>query len=589
MGFFLYLCAVFLMARHLLHLILWLFVVETAWSIPANRSPFTVTNSDGTVLTITLYGDECCHFYATLDGVPVVEEENGDWRLAPELKDSINQIWSERSTRLNLRRQQRAAQNKTRQAFGYPTTYSGQKKGIVLLVEFPDKAMKSVNTRDKFDKKFNQKGYNEDDHEGSVHDYFYDQSYGQFDLTFDVFGPIKVSQSYTYYGANDKNSNDKYVGILAAEACRLANQKYDINWADYDWDGDKEVDQVVIIYAGYGEHAGASKNAIWPHESSLTLAKRSGDGEGAIRLGGQIIDTYAMSCELRGTSGSKMDGIGAACHEFTHCLGLPDFYDVKYTGGFGMQHWDIMASGNNNGPMGHGEIPAGFTAYERWFAGWLNLIELDEPTTITDMPCLNDEPVAYVIYNDGNRNEYFILENRQPTGWHQYVNYYTGMHGLLVTHVDYYRDIWVTNTVNSVKKHQRMSIIPAGNNYGTFTGSTYSVTADQYRSHLFPGNRYVTELTNESHASCGGELFNRNIGGTKYMNKPITDIRESNGLISFQFMGGSEAMDIKDVANSTSSSVTFYTLDGVQIEQPTQPGIYIEKKNGTTKKIWLTP
>ena len=73
------------------------------------------------------------------------------------------------------------------------------------------------------------------------------------------------------------------------------------------------------------------------------------------------------------------------------------------------------------------------------------------------------------------------------------------------------------------------------------------------------------------------------------MNKPITDIRESNGLISFQFMGGSEAMDIKDVANSTSSSVTFYTLDGVQIEQPTQPGIYIEKKNDTTKKIWLTP
>ena len=419
--------------------------------------------------------------------------------------------------------------------------------------------MKSVNTRDKFDKKFNQKGYNEDDHEGSVHDYFYDQSYGQFDLTFDVFGPIKVSQNYAYYGENDKNSNDKYVGILAAEACRLANQNYDINWADYDWDGDKEVDQVFIIYAGYGEHAGASKNAIWPHESSLTLAKRSGDGEGAIRLGGQIIDTYAMSCELRGTSGSKMDGIGAACHEFTHCLGLPDFYDVKYTGGFGMQHWDIMASGNNNGPMGHGEIPAGFTAYERWFAGWLNLIELDESTTITDMPCLNDEPVAYIIYNEGNHNEYFILENRQPTGWHQYVNYYTGMHGLLVTHVDYYRDIWVTNTVNSVKKHQRMSIIPAGNNYGTFTGSTYSVTADQYRSHLFPGNRYVTELTNESHASCGGELFNRNIGGTKYMNKPITDIRESNGLISFQFMGGSEAMDIKDLYIRWCSDRATYT------------------------------
>jgi hypothetical protein len=51
-------------------------------------------NSDGTVLTITLYGDECCHFYATLDGVPVVEDANGDWRLAPELTDSISKVWN---------------------------------------------------------------------------------------------------------------------------------------------------------------------------------------------------------------------------------------------------------------------------------------------------------------------------------------------------------------------------------------------------------------------------------------------------------------------------------------------------------------
>jgi M6 family metalloprotease-like protein len=575
------------MIRHLFILILWLLVVKVAWSIPANQSPFTVTNSDGTVLTIMLCGDECCHFYATLDGVPVVQEENGDWRQAPELTDSINRVWSEKSTRLNLHREQRAISNKTRRAFGYSTTYTGKKKGIVLLVEFPDLSMKSTSTHNKFEKRFNQTGYHEDDHEGSVHDYFYDQSYGQFDLTFDVYGPIQVSQGYAYYGGNDRNGEDQRVGVLTAEACRLADQKYDISWADYDWDGDKEVEQIFIIYAGYGEYAGASSNTIWPHESSLTLLKAHRDGEGPIKLGGQTIDTYAMSCELRGTNGSKMEGIGAACHEFTHCLGLPDFYDTKYSGGFGMQHWDIMASGSNNGPTGHGECPAGFTAYERWFAGWLNLIELNEPTTITDMPCLNDKPVAYVIYNDGNRNEYFLLENRQPKGWHQYNYYYTNMHGLLVTHVDYFRDAWVTNTVNSVKNHQRMSIIPAGNNYGSIYNKTYNITAEQYRSQLFPGNKHVTELTNDSHTECGGELFNRNTGGTKRMNKPITDIQESNGLISFKFMGGGEAMDIQDVINDVQSSITYYTLDGIPVEKPTQPGIYIEKKDGITRKVLL--
>ena len=573
------------MIRHLFILILWLLVVKVAWSIPANQSPFTVTNSDGTVLTIRLCGDECCHFYATLDGVPVVEEENGDWRLAPELTDSLRKVWSEKSTRLNLRRQQRAISNKTRQALGYPTAYLGKKKGVVLLAEFPDLKMKSTSTRNKFDKMFNQVGYHEDDHIGSMHDYFYDQSYGQFDLTFDVYGPVQVSQNHAYYGGNDRNNEDNRVGVLATEVCKLADKAYDIPWADYDWDGDKEVDQVVIIYAGYGEHVSTNPNDIWPHEASLTWLKVHGDGEGAIKLGGHTIDTYAMSCELRGASGSKMEGIGSTCHEFSHCLGFPDFYDTNYSGGYGMQHWDIMAAGSYNGPTGYGECPVGFTAYERWFAGWLNLIELDEPTTITDMPCLHDEPVAYVIYNDGNRNEYFILENRQSKGWYQYTKYYTNIHGLLVTHVDYYRDAWVTNGVNTVKKHQRMSIIPAGNDYGTYSTNSNRITAEQYSSQLFPGSNYVTELTNESHASNGGALFNRNTDGTKRMNKPITDIQENNGLISFKFMGGGEAMDILDIANDAQSSITYYTIDGIPVEKPTQSGIYIIKQGNHTRKF----
>lgn len=573
------------MIQRLLLSILWLLVAGTAWSIPAPLRPFTVTNSDGTVLTITLCGDECCHFYATLDGTPVVEEANGDWRLAPELTDSIQKVWSEKSTRLNLRRQQRAFQNKTRQAFGYPSSYTGKKKGIVILVSFANRAMKSTHTRDTFDKMFNQVGYNKDNIVGSVHDYFYDQSYEQFDLTFDVYGPIVVSQDYAYYGANNSRNEDRRVGELTIEACRLADTQYNINWADYDWDGDQEVDQVFIIYAGSGEHTNHDEDTIWPHESSLTLLKTFGDGEGPIKLDGYKIDTYAMTCELRNDNSSTLNGIGTACHEFGHCIGLPDFYDVNYSGGYGMQHWDIMAAGSNNGMNYNGECPAGFTAYERWFAGWLDLIELDEPTTITDMPCLHDEPVAYIIYNDGNRNEYFILENRQPKGWYQYVRNYTGMHGLLVTHVDYDRYTWVRNTVNTTKNHQRMTFISAGGEYGAYYSNNYNVTASQCRSQLFPGSKNVTELTNDSHIDYGGKLFNKNTDGTKFMNKPITDIQENNGLISFKFMGGADAMAIGEIANSPTSTATYYTLNGIQVAKPTQPGIYIVKTGEITRKV----
>lgn len=565
------------MTQRLLLLFILLFAVRTAWSVPADSKPFTVTNSDGTVLTIMLCGDECCHFYTTLDGTLVVEEENGDWRLAPELADSIQNAWSERSTRLNLHRQQRAIENKTRRAFGYNTSFMGKKKGIVILVEFPNKNMKSVNTREKFERMFNQEGYHENNHKGSVHDYFYDQSYGQLDLTFDVFGPISVSESDSYYGENNSKGNDQRVGELTTEVCKLADATYDINWADYDWDGDKEVDQVYIIYAGVGENAGGGKSTIWPHESSLTLAKPFRDGEGPIKLGGCTIDTYAMSNELKSSYDSTLCGIGTPCHEFSHCLGLPDFYDAKYTGGVGMQQWDLMASGSNNGISNNGECPPGFTAYERWFAGWLELTELHEPTTITDMPCLHDEPVAYIIYNEGHRDEYFILENRQSKGWYQYTKYYSGMHGLLVTHVDYKRDAWVLNTVNTVKDHQRMSFIPAGKDYGT-------ANADQYRSQLFPGSKNVTELTNDSHEDYGGTLFHRNTDGSKYMNKPITDIQESDGLISFKFMGGAEVLDIQDITDTT-QPIIYYTLDGIQVEKPTKSGIYIIQQGDQIRKF----
>ena len=158
------------------------------------------------------------------------------------------------------------------------------------------------------------------------------------------------------------------------------------------------------------------------------------------------------------------------------------------------------------------------------------------------------------------------------------------MHGLLITHVDYSRDAWVLNSVNNTKKHQRMSFVPAGNNYGTSYSTTYHITADQYRSHLFPGSEDVTEFTNDSHASYGGTLFNKNTDGTKYLNKPITDIQENDGLISFKFMGGAKELDIQDLTSSTQSA-TYYTLDGIQVDKPSQPGIYLIKQGNHTRKF----
>ena len=598
---FVFLCVLFLSCR--------------IYAIPARPVPVKVVQSDGSSLDVCLRGDERFHFMTTMDNMPIVQSEDGNFYYAIKRGDNfecsrfiahnikersneeieyINSSQEMLIAHIEAQRITKQFQNSnwggarravTKRDVGQQTTYLGEKKGLVILVNFSNLTMVTSNAHNEFYQQFNQVGYNHNNHIGSVHDYFYDQSYGTFDLSFDVVGPVTVSSQYSYYGANSpKNSNtDLHVGQMISEACKLADNE--VNYADYDWDGDGEVDQVYVIYAGYGEASGAPANTIWPHEYSLTGCAYSGDGDGPITLDGVKIDTYACSCELAGYSGKTMMGIGTACHEFSHCLGLPDFYDVKYNGGFGMESWDIMDSGGYNGPDRNGEVPCGYTAYERWFAGWLTFTELNEMERIKDMPDLGSSPMSYIIYNNNNHDEYFTLENRQNTRWFEYVNTSRNCHGLLITHVDYSARAWLTNSVNTNSEHQRMSIVPADNDYGFYYNNgineRYIPTNEELEGDLFPGSYGITEFTNISHLNVGGRLFNQNDDGTFFLNKPITNIKESDGLISFDFMGGifvpkphSVSAEVED-ANAfvvhwdIESEVDSYEIEAVEIRKKT--------------------
>lgn len=555
------------MRYHLLIVILLMFSFRLL-AVPARPTSVMAIQKDSTLLEVFLVGDEHSHCFFTSDYIPVAIGEDGSYyylgvdngvlRLSSLLAheknereleensfirqhsdntiDFLSKHWTEKAEKAKCRRQQSSIQI-NRSSLGEPKTYTGNKKGLVILVNFANKDMSLQSANDYFNKMFNEAGFHENNAIGSVHDYFYDQSYGQFNLTFDVVGPVNVSNNFGYYGSNGTSldGGDLRAEEMIVEACQLADNE--VNFADYDWDGDGEVDQVFVIYAGYGEASGGSANTIWPHESHLEYYEC-----GVLNLDGVTINTYACSCELTGGSGNTLNGIGTACHEFSHCLGLPDFYDTGYNGGFGMNYWDLMSSGSYSGPKGIGEIPTGYSAYEKWFAGWLDVQELDEPCIINDLPSICEEPVAYAIFNDNHREEFYLLENRQNTGWYSFVGTYENCHGLLVTHIDYSETAWRNNRVNSSSKHQRMTIIPADMSYGNIVSSEgkkyYVVNKTELQGDLFPGSSNITELTNTSHDLTGGRLYNLNTDGSYYMNKPITQISENNGLISFYFMGG---------------------------------------------------
>lgn len=528
-------------------------------AVPARRVKKTIQLPDGSIKRVELRGDEFSHYLQDEEGCLYREDDALGYRRVQ--KREVEQQWQARSQRRNDIRRQKSPMTRSQSGgITFPLKaasqgFKGKKKGLVILVSFTDR--KLTHTQAEFNDYFNLSGYSSYNMGGSVHDYFYDCSYGQFDLTFDVIGPVTVNHNMAYYGKNDTSGDDIHPAEMVGEAILQAD-KLGVNFSDYDWDNDGEVDQVYVIYAGYGESSGAPSQTIWPHEYDLYSAAYYGDGPGVLHLDGVDINTYACSNELYGTSGNKLDGIGTACHEFSHCLGIPDMYDT--TGrSFGMSDWDLMDYGCYHND---GFTPCGYTSYERWVSGWLDPIVLDQGCDITDMPSLDSAPVAYIIYNQRNNNEYYLLENRQQVGWHTY-DY---GHGLLILHVDYNREAWENNTVNNTSSHQRMTIIPADNKL-----------SDTYESDLagdtWPGTVGKTSLTNTT--TPAATLYNANSDGTKFMNAPIEHIAEDvrRGTISFSFMGG-DPLGIPSHLQTKSLTPTGFTVswdpvpaaDGYELE-----------------------
>lgn len=504
-------------------------VALSVWAVPARSSLFKVTQPDGTELVVRSFGDEFYHGLKTLDGTVVEYDSETGWyraveattletnvKIATEKRQQINQI---RAERMAVRRAASAAHE-----IGERCPREGNKYGLVILVNFKNATM--VTPHKTFNDMFNKHGYTGNGHIGSVRDFFSDQSYGKLNIDFDVVGPVTVKNDYSYYGKNRNGTQgqDSRPEEMIVEACKLVNDSVD--FSKYDWDGDGEVDQVYVIYAGYGENYGADANTIWPHEYQLSYASYSGSLYGPQKMDGVTIDTYACSAELAYTQGKTPNGIGTACHEFSHCLGFPDLYDTDYSGCPSMDAWDLMDAGSYNGPNGLGEVPAGMTAYERWMGGWLELNVLSDPCVVKDMPCLGDSACAYIIYNEKEHYEAYLLENRQNKRWYTYPS---KAHGMLITHVDYNQQAWWYNQVNSDASHPRFTYVPANN--------SNSKTDAGYCGHLWPGTQGKTALTNTSLPAA--KTFNANTDGKKFLNAPIEGITETNGKISFVFKGGS--------------------------------------------------
>ncbi|MCM1163794.1 MAG: M6 family metalloprotease domain-containing protein [Muribaculaceae bacterium] len=520
-----------------------------AMAVPAKPGLLEMKQPDGTTIKVKLYGDEFHHFYVSEDGYYLVNEgdtfyyanvdasgatvNSGIVATPPAARSAaarsflatvdMNRVRSTMTTAAQARLSNMAqtahiatpafAQtdaNTPRKGPGlFPGTHfpaSGTQKGLVILVEYTDVKMNLSNPHDYFSRMLNEEGFNTSGGTGSAKDFFLEVSSGKFDPDFDVYGPVTLPHNMAYYGGNDYSGNDQRPAHMVKDACDLLDSE--IDFSQYDRDGDGEVDNVFVFYAGRGEASGGSSSTVWPHAWNVEYGVGSKP-----RYDGVYVSRYACSNEWEG---SGPDGVGTFIHEFSHVMGLPDLYATSYTSSFTPGSWSCMDYGpyNNNG-----RTPPLYGAFERYALGWLEPVVLNGPADVT-LPAIGQNVAA--IIKTASANEFFLFENRQKESWDKYIP----GHGMLAWHIDYNSSVWNNNVVNNTPSHQYVDIEEAD---GTQSESSRAGDA-------FPGTAKKSSFTDSG-------TPNMKTWSGQNLNMPLTEITETDGVITFQVCGG-EAVEL---------------------------------------------
>ena len=361
-------------------------------------------------------------------------------------------------------------------------------KGLIVLVEFSDRKFLTEDPRSLYQKLTSEKNYQDTSHEhypvdveGSARDYFYDNSMGFFDPTFDVVGPVQISKKAT--DAGGRNSSNQIMGAIFKEA--LLGIDSQVDFSQYDMDNNGTIDMIYFIFAGYGSYIqGNNSNYIWPHAQDFSQnARWFGLIFDNMKFGRYACSVEFLDTEQYADEHQYLDGIGTICHEFSHVLGLADHYDTDYAENGQAKapgDWDIMASGTDGN---YGLNPVGYNAFERHVLGFATPKTLDVAGSYTINP-LNTSNEFYIL-NTGTNKEDFYIENRQQTRWDRFLP----GHGMLVWRADLTNDyVWENNYVNNVLGNEHFELLSEGhaNDLTTNTFPALKSSKGQRKKILFP-------------------------------------------------------------------------------------------------------
>jgi len=361
---------------------------------------------------------------------------------------------------------------------------SGNFKILTVLVDFSDNTS-SVTAND-----FDTLIYV--DVAGTVHNYYKEVSYNTLSITSSIWpsslGWIRAPETYAYYvdsnygTASYPNNTQKLVEDIVDAI------DGSVDFSQFDNDSDGYVDGLIIAHAGPGAEYTGNTADIWSHKWGITPRLKDG----------VYISTFSMNPEYWSAPGDIT--LGVYCHELGHVFGLPDLYDTDGSS-HGIDDWSVMAGGSWNGPSYMGGSPAHPDAWSRIFLGFVTPTVPTYDQNGVNFPQVETNATIYKLWTNGSpASEYFLIENRQKTGYDAYLP----GDGMLIWHIDDNKagntDEWWPGSGNP--SHYKVALVQADNLWEMEKNIGYADNADP-----FPGstvNRNFSGITSPNSNSYSG-------------------------------------------------------------------------------------
>jgi len=540
-----------------------LFTLHSA-AAPANPKPVNVTQPDGSILTLHVRGDEWGAWAETQDGYTVLKNTRGQWVYADLEENKLTPSYSMASENPPEFLQKHVHPVYERQndqepykgpdripAFGIAALKQaeiiGTHEAIVILLNFTDNPR--VNASQYTPSHYTNIYFNTTNN-NSMYNFYVENSYGVFNLTGVIAGNkwYTSSQSMSYYGDNCAGIDNCYGSQtydMICEALTLANA--DVDYSQYDKDADGDIDHVLIVHAAPDEAAHHLTNPeyIWSVRWTGSNICWPNSFDGKVARSGVVV---AEDAEM-----------GTPAHEFGHDIGAVDLYDTAQCEGSstweGIGEWGIMGSGNWLGSP-QGSSPSHFSAWHKYFFGWIHPTIVNTPRYDEEIQEIELYDDAYIIPiplgtsitnpSEGGSNEYFLIENRQKTGFDASQN----GDGLLIWHIDdaRYQSMGSSNCVNDYESNKGVDLEEADDAQGGGLDVPRSMGGDRGVS-TDPWKNNATGFTDSSNPNSKAKD-----NSATQIN--LTDISASQTTMTADFLkSGTSGVEIHlENANVTPSS-----------------------------------